>query len=450
MLRTLSRPFVAMVERWLPNSFVFAVVLTITVGLMALGMTDSGPVEVIRAWGDGLTGLLEFMTQIALVLLLGYLLAHTGPVHRLLLRLARVPGTPLRAYGFVTLCAGAASLLTWGLGLVVAALLSVEVARVGRERGMRLHYPLLVAAGYSGFVVWHMGYSGSGPLAAATEGSFAQDQLGAPLPITETIFSWWNITAALVTLLVVVGAMMLMAPGSNERIIEFPKDAETTEERENGLIETTTGVTPAERVDNARAITLAMGALLLAYLVIYFAQEGFSLTLNIVNWTFLCLILLLIDSPRELGRLGAQAARNVGDILLQFPLYAGILGIMSATGLITIFSDFFVSISNETTLGLWSFLAGGIVNFFVPSGGGQFAVQAPVFLEAGSRLGVDPAIVTMGVAYGDQWTNMIQPFWALPLLAMARLRIRDILGFTAVTLVVSGVVLAGTMLVVSI
>lgn len=450
MLRILWRPFVNVIERWLPNSFIFAVILTFAVGGMALGMTESGPVGVVRAWGEGLTGLLEFTMQIALVLLLGYILAHTGPVHRLLVRLARVPRTPTQAYGFVPLCSGAASLLTWGLGLVVAALLSVEVARVARERGMRVHYPLLVAAGYSGFVIWHMGYSGSGPLTAATEGSFVQAQLGSPVPITDTIFSWWNITAAIVTLLAVVGAMMLMSPRSGERIIEFPEDAKLAEQQDDELIETTPEVTPAQRLDNARMITLALGGLLLAYLVIYFAEEGFSLTLDIVNWTFLCLILLLVDSPRELGRITAQGARNVGDILLQFPLYAGILGMMSTTGLIAVFSDFFISISNESTLGLWSFLAGGIVNFFVPSGGGQFAVQAPIFLDAAAQLGTDPAVVIMGVAYGDQWTNMIQPFWALPLLAIARLRIRDILAFTTVTLIVSGVVFAAAMLVSSV
>ncbi len=193
-------------------------------------------------------------------------------------------------------------------------------------------------------------------------------------------------------------------------------------------------------------ITTVLGVSLLAYLATYYAQEGFVLTLDIVNWTFLCLVMLLVRSPAELARLLVDAARNVGDILLQYPLYAGILGIMTTTGLIAVLADFFVSISNEYTLGLWAFLAGGLINFFVPSGGGQFAVQAPIFLEAAGRLGVDPAIVTMGVAYGDQWTNMIQPFWALPLLAIARLRIRDIMGFTAVTMIVTGFVFGFTIM----
>jgi short-chain fatty acids transporter len=385
----------------------------------------------------------------ALVLLLGYMLAHTGPVRRLLVRLASVPRSAPMTYAWVCLCASLASLFTWGLGLVVAALLSIETAKVGRERGIRLHYPLLVASGYSGFVVWHMGYSGSGPLLAATPGSFIEEQVGSVIPVTETIFSWWNMAGALVTVLLVVTAMGLLAPKGQDRVVELPEDARLEDSAAGQMLETS-GPTPADRLDSSRIVTLVIGALLLAYLVIYFAQEGFVLTLDIVNWTFLCLILLLVGSARELGQLVARAAGNVGDILLQFPLYAGIMGIMTVTGLIAVFADFFVRIASDTTLGLWAFLAGGVINVFVPSGGGQFAIQAPIFLDAAQQLGVDPSIVIMGVAYGDQWTNMIQPFWALPLLAMARLRIRDVMGFTTVTLVISGVVFAATLLVASI
>ncbi|GAA1477336.1 short-chain fatty acid transporter [Nocardioides aestuarii] len=447
MLKTLSRPLVRISERWLPSALTFAVILTAIVAVLALLLTDAGPVDVVRGWGDGLIGLLAFMTQMALILLLGHMLANTGPVRRLLTRAASVPRTAPQAYGFVALCAAVASLITWGLGLVVAALLSIEVARSGRERGLKLHFPLLVASGYSGYVVWHMGYSGSGPLAVATPGSDVANQLGTTIPVTDTIFTWWNIVGIVLAVAVVVVTMARLAPSGDDPVVELPAGADLARE-ESELLDTRSGEgpTPAERLDGSRVITTALGVALLAYLVTYYAQEGFVLTLDIVNWTFLCLVMLLVKSPAELGRLVVDAARNVGDILLQFPLYAGILGIMTGSGLIAVFADFFVSISNEYTLGLWAFLAGGLINMFVPSGGGQFAVQAPIFFEAAAKLGVDPSIVTMGIAYGDQWTNMIQPFWALPLLAIARLRIRDIMGFTAVTLIVTGFVFAFTIM----
>ena len=450
MLRALSRPLVGLVERWLPTALVFAVVLTGVVALLALGLTDSGPIDIVRGWGDGLIGLLAFMTQISLVLLFGYVLASTRQVRRLLVKAASLPKTPVQAYAEVTFAAAVASLLSWGLGLMVGVLLAQELARQGRERGIRLHFPLLVACGYAGYVVWHMGYSGSGPLAAATPDSFVDKQLGRTIPVSETIFASWNVIAVVVTVVLVVAAMASLRPRPQDRIVELPEGAGESEDADAPAADAREDATrtPAENVDGSRAITTALGIALVAYLVVYFAQEGFALTLDIVNWTFLALILLLVRSPNELGALVGDAARNVGDILLQFPLYAGILGIMTTSGLIVVFSDFFVSVSTSTTLGAWAFLSGGLVNMFIPSGGGQFAVQAPVFLEAAQQLNVQPEVVIMGIAYGDQWTNMIQPFWALPVLAVAGLGIRDILGYTTIALLVSGVVFVATMLIV--
>ncbi len=440
-LSAVMRPVNSVVERYIPSALVFAIVLTIVVAIMALTLTDSGPADVVRAWGDGLSGLLAFITQMALILLLGHTLANTGPVRRLLTTLGGVPRTALAAYLYVFVIAALASLITWGLGLVVGALLAKEVAAQGRERGLRLHFPMLVAAGYSGYVIWHMGYSGSGPLTAATEGSFLAEQLGGTIPVSETTFAWWNIVAALVTVVVVGLALAWAAPRSGDRVVELPAGAEYGEAVD--LDDEVT--TPADRVDASRVLTTLVGVALVAYLVLHYADGG-TPTLDIVNWTFLALIFLLVRSPFELIALVKNAASNVGEILLQFPLYAGILGIMSATGLIAVLSDAAVSVANPTSFGVLVFLSAGLVNLFVPSGGGQFAVQGPVVLDAADRLGVDPAVAIMAVAYGDQWTNMIQPFWALPVLAIAGLKMRDILGYTTVTLVASGLVFGTTLL----
>ncbi|ANS78086.1 Short chain fatty acids transporter [Serinicoccus hydrothermalis] len=464
MLSTLSRPLARFVERWLPGSFALAILLTLVVGTMALTMTDTGLADVILAWGDGLTGLLAFMTQVALVLLLGYTLANVPPVHRLLVRVASLPRGPRQAYGFVALMGGIASLISFGLGLIVAGVMAVEVARVFRDRGTKLHYPLLVASGYSGFVVWHMGYSGSGPLNAATEGGAYTDLPGGLVEVTRTTFSSWNIIAVVVTLVVVVGAMMLLAPRQHDEIVLAPDEvfgdsgsggtkAARSPKRGNPAkgadtaAETATPV-PADRIDGFRGVTVLAGVLLSAYLVIFFLRNGFVLNLDIVNWTFLALILLLVGNARELAALIRAGGSTVGEVLLQYPLYAGIIGMMSATGLSIIISEWFVQVSSAQTLGFFTFLAAGLLNMFVPSGGGQFALTAPLFATAADSLGVDQSVVIMAVAYGDQWTNMIQPFWAVPLLAVAGLRVRDILGYTLVTLVLSGIVFAATLLIV--
>ena len=207
------RPVNNVVERFIPSALVFSIVLTFVVAILALILTGTGPADLVLHWGEGLAGLLSFITQMALILLLGHILANTGPVRRLLALLGSIPRTPLAAYVFVFVVAAMASLITWGLGLVVGGLLAREVAYQGRERGIQLHFPMLVASGFAGFVVWHMGYSASGPLTAATEGSFLTESLGGrTVPITETVFSSWNMIAAVVTVVVAVSYTHLTLP----------------------------------------------------------------------------------------------------------------------------------------------------------------------------------------------------------------------------------------------
>jgi len=428
-------------EQWIPSAMTFAMVLTLIVALLALLLTGTGPTDIIRYWGNGLSGLLAFITQMCLILLLGHMLANTGPIRKVLIVLARIPSRPVTAYVAVFVISAAFSFFVWGLGLITGAVLAREVAVQGRARGIKLHFPLLVAAAYSGFVIWHMGYSASGPLTAATEGSFLATALGGQtLSVTKTIFSSWNLIAAVLVVLVCATLFWLIAPKDESRVYELPADVDS-DEQETARDEI---LTPGDRIDGSRVLVFIFGLALLAYLVIHFSRGG-SITLNIVNWSMLTLILLFSKNVFDLIRLTRNAAASVGEILIQFPLYAGILGIMQHTGLITLFSNAFVAISTPQTFGVLAFISAGIVNFFVPSGGGQFAVQGPIMLDAAQQLGVDPAIAIMAVAYGDQWTNMLQPFWALPILAIAGLKMRDILGYTMVTLVGSGVVMAGAL-----
>jgi short-chain fatty acids transporter len=356
LLRALSRPLVRVAERWIPDALFFAIALSLVVALMAFALTDVGPAELILGWGDGLAGLLAFMTQIALVLLLGYTLAHTPAVQRLLRRVADLPRSPRTAYGFVAFVAALAGLLSWGLGLIVGGVMAVEVARAARRRGTRLHYPLLVAAGYSGYVLWHMGYSGSGPLAAATPGGIYEDLPGGLVDVSRTTFAPWNLAAIVVGLVVVAGAMMLLAPKGDDRIVEAPSnlldpgEAKRAGSRQGDDADPPT---PADRLDTARAVPLTLGIALGLFLVTHFGTRGFALTLDIVNWSFLCIILLLVANIRHLMRLVSEGSSTVGGVLVQYPLYAGIIGMMTASGLVTVFSDFFVDIASPATLGLW-------------------------------------------------------------------------------------------------
>ena len=439
------RPINRLIEEYTPSALTFAIALTAVVAIMALLFTDAGPADIALGWGDGLSGLLEFMTQMALVLLLGSILAGTKAVRTLLSKLATVPKNPLSAYLFIFGITAMAMLFSWGLGLILGAILAKNVAVQFHQRGERISFPMLIASAYSSMVVWHMGYSGSSQLTAATEGSFIAEQLGHTIPLSDTLFAWWNLVTIVFTLACVALVLFILAP-REVQVSHLIKD-ETVAQLVDAEDVAAPKDTMADRVDASRILTLVVGLALLTYLVLHFINGG-SVTLNIVNWTFLTLIFLLVRSPHELGQLTKEAASNVGDILLQFPLYAGIMGIMTSTGLAAILSNSIVAVATPETLGVLGFISAGIVNFFVPSGGGQLAVQGPILLDAAQQMGASPEMVVMAIAYGDQWTNMIQPFWALPMLAVAGMKIRDVLGYTTATLVAAGIPMAIMMLIV--
>jgi len=440
----LSRPFVVFVERYYPDPFVFAILLTFVACLLALALTPSGLVATVDAWGAGLPSLLAFTAQISITLVAAHALAHTDAVQRLLLHVGGLPQTEFQAYALVALFSGFSALIAWSLGLIVGAIVARQVALGARQRGIAVHYPLLVASAYAGFCVWHMGYSGSAPLFVATPGHTLEAQIGV-IPVTDTTFTSTNMLLALLSVAVIAIVCPLMRP-DKEKVVELDPailQQTPTEDSDLGAPET---LTFAQRIDNSRALNLSLAMLLGAYLFYWFYSRGFNLNLNIVNWSFLGLGLLLARSPLHYARLIVDASAIIGLIILQYPFYAGIMGVMQGTGLGSVISDWFTAISTPDTLPFFAFLAGGLVNMFVPSGGGQWAVQGPIFIEAAQNMGVEPALVVMGIAYGDQWTNAIQPFWTIPLLAIAGLHMRQIMGYTFVIFLVTFFLFGGGLL----
>ena len=440
-LKRIARPFVIFVERYYPDPFVFVIALTAVTLIAAVVLTGSSITLALTSWGDGLPLLLAFMAQIAVTLITAHALAQTDTVGRLLTWLGRQPRHPIQCYVLVTLVSGIASLLSWGIGLIAGAIIARQVAVQASERGIRVHYPLLVACAYAGFSIWHMGYSGSAPLFVATPGNAMEDAIGRLIPVQETMLASWNILGAVVSLLVIAVACALMHPDADE-VVEAPVDklkaAETRDEEQVSVDSL------AERVDNSRFLSVTLALLLGGYLAHWFWTRGVDLNLNIVNWTFLCLGLALARSPVHYIRLVRNAGTAVSPVLIQYPFYAGIMGMMAGTGLVALLSGWFAEIASAQSLPFWAFIAGGIVNFFVPSGGGQWAVQGPIFIEAAKTLGTDPALIVMGVAYGDQWSNLIQPFWAIPLLAVAGLHLRQMMGYTFVIFIVTFFTFGGT------
>nr|WP_297460981.1 short-chain fatty acid transporter [uncultured Halomonas sp.] len=430
MLKYLSRPAVKLVERYLPDPYIFVLLLTLIAAAAAIGVERQTPLAVLRFWGDGFWSLLTFSMQMLLVLVTGFMLASSPPVKRLLASLAARARSPGGAILLVSVVSLAASWINWGFGLVVGALFAKELARQ-----IRVDYRLLIASAYSGFVIWHGGLSGSIPLVIATEGHFTAEQIGV-IPTSETIFSLFN--------LAIVVALFIAVPLVNRLML--PDDAESVyvdaHKLDDGPIRKTTITRPAERLENSVVLAWLVGIPGLLYLLDHFMLRGGGLNLNIVNFLFLFLAIVLHRTPRRILDSLNEAIKGGAGIVIQFPFYAGIMAIMVQSGLAETLSEGFVSIATADTLPFWTFISAGIVNLFVPSGGGQWAVQAPVMLPAAAALGADIPRVAMAVAWGDAWTNLLQPFWALPVLAIAGLKAKDIMGFCLIQLVITGVIIA--------
>lgn len=441
-LQRLTQFFVAIVKRYLPDPFIFAALLTLAVFVIVMPVTGQNPLQVIDAWSGGFWKLLTFAMQMSMVVVTGHAMASAPVFKKRLAILASTAKTPGQAILLVTVISAMACWINWGFGLVIGAIFARELA--AKVRGV--DYRLLIASAYTGFLFWHGGLSGSVPLALAS-GVNLEDVTGgavtAAIGTNETLFSTMNL-AILAGMLVVIPLLnRAMHPGAQDVIIIDPELLTEPEQEKKPASE----MTPAERLENSSLISYGLGLMGFTYIISYFWTNGFALNLNIVNITFLFTAIVLHGTPKSLLNSISTGARNCAGILLQFPFYAGIMGMMTASGdagisLAGALSQFFVSISNETTFPLFTFLSAGIVNFFVPSGGGQWAVQAPIMMPAGAALGVDAAKTAMAIAWGDAWTNMIQPFWALPALAIAGLGAKDVMGYCIVALLGSGVVIS--------
>lgn len=430
MLKLLSRPAVRLVERYLPDPYIFVLLLTLVAAIAAMLIERQSPLTIMRYWGDGFWGLLSFSMQMLLVLVTGFMLASSPPVKRLLDKIASLAKGPASAIVLVSLVSLAASWINWGFGLVIGALFAKALARQ-----IRVDYRLLIASAYSGFVVWHGGLAGSIPLTIATEGHFTADQIGV-IPTSETIFAFFNLAIVLAMFIAVPLVNRFMLPDERDSMYvdpalldEAPRDLSPANR-------------PAERLEKSPWLAWLVGIPGLLFLLDHFVFRDGGLNLNVVNFLFLSLAIVLHRTPRSLLDSLHEAIKGGTGIVIQFPFYAGIMAIIMQSGLAQTLSEGFVALSTAQTLPFWSFISAGIVNLFVPSGGGQWAVQAPVMLPAAASLGADIPRIAMAVAWGDAWTNLLQPFWALPMLAIAGLKAKDIMGFCLIQLVVTGIIIA--------
>lgn len=423
-------------ERFVPSAFAIALLLTFVTFGLALTVAGAPPSRVVVEWGNGFWTLVPFAMQMALVVLSGYLVSTAPAVDRVFARLAALARSPRSAVLLMALVSMALAWVHWGLSLVGCAMFVRHV--VAAER--RVDYRLLVCAAYFGMgATWHAGLSASAPLLVATPGHFLEPVIGL-IPVGATIFSPFNLTLTLVVVALLAGLAVVLHPAPADARPIDPALLDRLERFEPPAPPASPSL--AARVDHARWLTTAVALCGLAWVVWYFATQGFALTLDVLNFTFLMLAILLHPSAASLMAAAERGAHLLAGIVVQFPFYAGMYGVIQGTGLAEIFGEFIASYATPDTLPLWLYWYSGLVNYFVPSGGSKWAIEAPYLVDAAVRLGVPTEQVVLSYAWGDMATDIIQPFWALPLLAAARIDFRDIMGYAAIVFVIYNVIVS--------
>lgn len=461
---TISRVF----RRVMPDPFTIAVLLTALVAILALAVgtfpaRGGGPPAeslgerarvLFDAWRgeSGIWSILPFTMQMCLILITGHALAASRPVARVIGRLAEIPRSTAHAAAMVGAAACVSAVINWGLGLLVGALLAREVGRSMTRRGLLVHYPLIVAAGYTALMVWHGGLSGSAPLSCTTEAGIrkalpaasAAVQAKALTPLSETIFSAQNLVITAGLLILTPLMLWLLAPRAGQEHAPMPR---LPEARPEEPASEESGGMP-DRLDRSWVVSGGLAVAIGAAVVRHIATRGaMSIGLNEVIGLMLAIGLLAHGSLRAYAAAAEEAARGCAGIILQFPLYGGIIGMMIASGLVEQLANWITRVSTPGTLPLFTFLSAALLNLAIPSGGGQWGIQGPIALQSAIEQNVPSGDIILAVAYGDQMTNMLQPFWALPLLAVTGVKAKDIVGYTAVVMVV-GCAWVGLMLLV--
>ena len=397
----LTKTIETIFQRYLPSPFTIAILLTVLTIVLATFFTRPEAastfdhfVNVLSFWEDGIwnSGLLVFAYQMMLILVLGHVLVLSKPMNSLIMTLTKSVTNTTNAVVLVSVTTMIVAFFNWGLGLIFGAILARKVGERAQAHDIPINYPLVGAAGYVGLMVWHGGISGSAPSKVAEQGHLLEMMNG-----VLTVY-------------------------------QFDK---TNKETLEG----------AEKLDHSSVVAISFGVLLLVVFFIQYAQNLSSLSNikispNMLNFFMLGLAIVLHGNFKSFLNAVEEAIKGTSGILIQFPLYFGIMGIMKSSGMVGMISDSFVAVANETTLPIYTFFSAGLVNVFVPSGGGQWAVQGPIVIQSAIELGVPLPKAVMALSYGDQITNMLQPFWALPLLGITRLKAKEILPYTIILMAV--------------
>lgn len=432
------------VERWMPNPFLFAILLTYVAAIAAFLSEGSSPAQIAQSWYGGFWNLLQFAMQMVLILVTANVVAYHPRVRKGILFLVRLPKNGRQAVVMVGIASMLTGWISWGLGLIFGAILVREMGKHAETTGIKVHYPLLAVAGYMGMsLTWGWGLSSSAGLLQATENN-ALMQLGfvdRVIPATEWVFHSYPLTLTFLSIVYASLILYLLCP-PNENCREISRYVTTEPEEDPAVIHETASKakdqpqTLADRIDNSLVLGLIISVTGGLLFISVFITDGLgALDLNVLNFGFLMIGMILYLSPTRYQKEFYDAVLGSSGVILLFPFYAGIIGIMTGTGLVDTMTESLLSVATAENFPVIAWITGGILNIFVPSAGGEWAIIGGPMMVVGAELGIPYGQIIDAYAVGDAHTNLLNPFWAIPLLAISGLRARDMFGY-AITMMI--------------
>ncbi len=447
MITKLGEKFTDIFKKNMPDAFVFALILTLVTALVSLFWIGATPLKIIQSWYDGFWTLLEFGMQMVLLIITGYSIALSPMIEKWIDYLTRYIRTPKQVYFFVVLIGVFMCMVSWGW-VIITALLARELAL--RIKG--INYTFLIACVYFSQIAWVSGLSSSIPLLLNTKNNYMIEGgvLSDTIATSYTLGSFLNI--GMIVLFIVLGPilMILLVPKHNngKELSQLLKSNKSTREpsiKEEALGQKLPFKAVSDQLNNSMVLQYMIGLMGLTYIIYHFGTRGLDLNLNIMIFVFLILGLLLHKTPMRYTIAMRRACGNVSGIIFQYPFYAGIMGIMTYTGLGEQLGQLIASVATIDSYPFYAYLLGGVVNFAIPSGGGEYAVIGPSVIEAVNQLGAGLSAdellamtsrASLAIAYGEGLTNLLQPFYlllVLPVMAAGiNIQARDVMGYLVV------------------
>ena len=424
MLWRLSKKFQFAADRIIPDSFVFCVILTLLAFIASLAMTPAGPEKIVLGWYNGLWTMIAFAFQMSFMVVCCGAAAKAPLVEKFLSRAAQIPKTPSAAMVLLLVFGFVSSLINWAFSTILTPIFAMQLSR--NVKG--LHFPLMIAAGYTTMVLGQT-WCPSASLYAlvATKGHFLEKSIGT-FSQDVTVYNPVNTVLFFILVATVIFLGVFTRPPENEVIMYNPGVEEKVV-----AVQEEADVTLADKMNGSRILMLIIGAAGLFVIGDSILKKGImkSLDFNFVIFLFLTLNAFLYNTPKKFVDAFKDTMRSASEVMLQFPFYGGIMGMMMASGLGKVLADFLIRIASQDTIYMYSFLSAAFVNLFIPSQGGQWIVQGPILMEAGKAMNANLPLIMNAFVAGDEVTNLLQPLYVIPALALVGMKLKEVWGFMA-------------------